>query len=378
MTVEIRKNPIGVNLNDFLSVVDYIYRGDPNYVRPLDFDLKQRASLRNPFFDHAEGVLFTAHRNGWCVGRCSAQIDREHLNRHKDDAGFFGFFDTIDDEEVARALLDAAATWLAERGMKRMRGPFSFGINEEIGCLVDGFDTPPMVLMPHHRAYQGGLIEKAGLARLKDVFAWRYTVGDVPKRARKAHDDLEALPEVKARHCDMKNFDAEIRTVVDVFNDAWADNWGFVPFSERELKKLAEELKLIVIPELTYIAEIDGEPAAVALALPNVNELIRDMKGSLGGLAIPKLIWRLKVAGPKTARLAILGIRRKHRAVRKYAGLSTYLYVKMNEAGRRCGIRWGELSWTLEDNAPVNVAIKFMGGKVYKRYRLYERELGSL
>jgi hypothetical protein len=378
MTVEIRKSPVGVRMDDFLNVVDYLYRGDPNYVRPLDLDIKQRVSLKNPFFDHAEGVVFTAYRNGWCIGRCTAQIDREHLARHQDDAGFFGFFDTIDDEEVARALLDAAASWLAERGMKRMRGPISLGINEEIGCLVEGFDTPPMVLMPHHRPYQGPLIEKAGLAKLKDVFAWRYTVGDVPNRARKAHDELDKLPEVRARHCDMKNFDAEVRTIVDVFNDAWADNWGFVPFSERELAKLAEELKLIVIPELTYIAEIDGEPAAVALALPNVNELIHDLGGKLAPLGLPKLLWRLKVVGPKTARLAILGIRRKHRAVRKYAGLSTYLYVKMNEAGRRCGIRWGELSWTLEDNAPVNVAIKFMGGKVYKRYRLYERELPGM
>jgi hypothetical protein len=173
----------------------------------------------------------------------------------------------------------------------------------------------------------------------------------------------------------MKNFDTEIRTIVDVFNDAWSDNWGFVPFSERELSKMAEELKLIVIPELSYIAEIDGEPAAVALALPNVNELIRDMGGKLSGLALPKLLWRLKVVGPTTARLAILGIRKKYRSVKKYAGLSTYLYVKMNEAGQRCGIKWGELSWTLEDNAPVNVAIKFMGGKIYKRYRLYEKEL---
>jgi hypothetical protein len=375
MAVEIRKSPIGVRLDDFLSVVDYVYRGDPNYVRPLNLDLKQRISLKNPFFDHAEGVMFTAYRNNWCIGRCTAQIDRAHLARHGDDAGFFGFLDTIDDEEVARGLLDAASTWLRDRGMKRIRGPLSFGINEEIGCLVEGFDTPPMVLMPHHRQYQGGLIEKAGFSKLKDLYAWRYTVGDVPKRARKAHDDLHALPEIRARHCEMKNFDTEIRTIVDVFNDAWSDNWGFVPFSERELSKMAEELKLIVIPELSYIAEIDGEPAAVALALPNVNELIRDMGGKLSGLALPKLLWRLKVVGPTTARLAILGIRKKYRSVKKYAGLSTYLYVKMNEAGQRCGIKWGELSWTLEDNAPVNVAIKFMGGKIYKRYRLYEKEL---
>jgi hypothetical protein len=375
MAVEIRKSPIGVRLDDFLGVVDYIYRGDPNYVRPLDLDLKSRISLRNPFFDHADGVLFTAYRNDWCVGRCSAQIDREHLARHRDDAGFFGFFDTIDDQEVAQALLDAACKWLAERGMKRARGPLSFGINEEIGCLVEGFDTPPMVLMPHHRSYQGGLIEQAGFSKLKDMYAWRYTVGDVPNRARKAHDELAALSELRARHCEMNNFAAEIRTIVEVFNDAWSENWGFVPFGERELAKMAEELKRIVIPELCYIAEIDGEPAAVALALPNLNELIRDMGGKLAPFGLPKLLWRLKVVGPTTARLAILGIRKKYRSVKKYAGLSTYLYVKMNEAGQRCGIKWGELSWTLEDNAPVNVAIKFMGGKIYKRYRLYEKQL---
>jgi hypothetical protein len=375
MAVEIRKSPIGVRLDDFLGVVDYIYRGDPNYVRPLDLDLKQRISLKNPFFDHADGVLFTAYRNDWCVGRCSAQIDREHLARHRDDAGFFGFFDTIDDTEVAQALLGAACNWLAERGMKRARGPLSFGINEELGCLVEGFETPPMVLMPHHRSYQGGLIENAGFSKLKDLYAWRYTVGDVPSRARKAHDELAALSELRARHCEMNNFSAEIRTIVDVFNDAWSENWGFVPFGERELAKMAEELKRIIIPELCYIAEIDGEPAAVALALPNVNELIRDLGGKLAPLGLPKLLWRLKVVGPSTARLAILGIRKKYRSVKKYAGLSTYLYVKMNEAGERCGIKWGELSWTLEDNAPVNVAIKFMGGMIYKRYRLYEKQL---
>ena len=376
MAIEIRETPIGGKTDQFLDVVDYIYRGDPNFVRPLDMDMKQRLSKKNPFFQHAEGVLFTAHRNGWCVGRASAQIDREHNDRYKDDVGFFGFFDTIDDEEVATSLLDSAGAWLKSRGMKRMRGPFSLSINEEMGCLVEGFDTPPMILMPHHRPYQGALIEKAGLPKLKDAYAWRYVVGDVPERARKAHDEIEALPEVKSRHVDMKNLDAEVRTIMDIFNDAWSDNWGFVPYTEAELQKLADDLRMIAVPDLTYITDIDGEPAAVAVALPNVNELIHDLKGSLFPFGLPKLLWRLKVIGPKTARLAILGIRKKHRATRKYAGLSTYLYTKMNRVGRDLGIQWGELSWTLEDNAPVNVAIRFMGGKIYKKYRLYEKTLG--
>lgn len=375
MAVEIRKTPIGGKLTDFLNVAEYIYREDPNYVRPLDLELKQRISPKNPFFDHAEGVVLTAYRNGWCVGRCTVQFDHEHLARHKDDAAFFGFFDTIDDEEVAKGLLDTASAWAKERGMKRIRGPLSLSMNEEIGCLVEGFDTPPMLMMPHHRPYQGELIERAGFSRLKDAFAWRYTVGDVPKRARKAHDEIQAMPEVRARQADLKRFESEIRTVVDVFNDAWSDNWGFVPFGEKELTKMAKEFRMIVIPELIYIAEIDGEPAAVALAMPNLNELIRDFDGSLFPIGLPKLLWRLKVEGPKTARLILLGIRKKYRNTKKYAGLSTYLYVKMNEAGQRCGIEWGELSYTMEDNAPVNVAIKFMGGKVYKRYRLYEKTL---
>src|SRR6478609_8258426 len=341
MPVEIRETPIGGKLNDFLNVVDYIYRGDPHYVRPLDMELKDRLSLA----------------------------------RYQDDVGGFGFLDTIDDEEVAKALLEAASRWLRARGMKRIRGPLSLSTNEEIGCLVDGFDTPPMIMMPHHRPYQGGLVEKAGFEKLKDAYAWSYKVGDVPPRVRKAHDDFDAMPEVKSRHVDMKNLDADLRIIMEVYNDAWSDNWGFVAQTERELSKMAADLKLFAIPELSYITEIDGEPAAVALALPNLNELIADMKGKLGPLGLPKLLWRLKVVGPHTARLIILGIRKKFRNVRKFAALSAYLYAKMNAAGKRLGIGSGELSWTLEDNAPVNTGIKLMGGKIYKTYRLYEKAL---
>jgi hypothetical protein len=309
------------------------------------------------------------------VGRCTAQIDQLHLERHRDEAGFFGFFDTIDDPEVARGLLDAAARWLRARGMKRMRGPFMLSTNDQIGCLVEGFDDPPMIMMPHHRPYQGGLIEQAGLAKLKDAYAWRYKVGDIPKRAQRAHDEIAAMPEVKTRHMDLKDLRRDVRLVMDVFNDGWEDNWGFIPMTEAELDKMADDIKLIAVPEITLISEVDGEPAAVAVAFPNLNEAIRDLGGKVFPLGILKLLWRMKVERPKTARLLLLGIRKKYRQQKKYAGLSTYLYVQMNNHGRRAGFEWGELSWTLEDNHPVNLGIKFMGGKVYKRYRLYEKEL---
>lgn len=377
MAIEIRQVRLGGKLKDFLDVVERIYRDDPNYVRALDLDVEQRLNRKNPFFDHAEGTIFTAHRNGWCVGRCTAQIDREHLERYHDDAGFFGFLDTIDDPEVARALLDAARRWLRERGMKKIRGPMSLNINDEIGCLIEGFDTPPAFMMPHHLPYQAGLIEQAGFAKLKDVYAWRYTIGDVPKRAQKAREDVDKLPEVVSRHVDKHHVERDVRIVMDVFNDAWSDNWGFVPLTEGELTKMANDLKLILRPEMTFITSIDGEPAAVALALPNLNEMIGDLRGKLLPLGLPKLLWRLKVRGPKSARLIILGIRKKYRHIRKYAGLSIYLYAKMNEEAARLGVKWGELSWTLEDNAPVNTGIRFMGGKIYKKYRLFERDVAD-
>ena len=377
MNVEVRPlNRDKKLLRQFLDVVDGIYDTDPNYVRSLDMDVSDRMNpKKNPFFEAGEAEGWVAFRDGVAVGRISASVDRLHLERHADGAGFFGFFDTIDDESVATALLEAAAEWLESRGLTSMRGPMSLSINEECGCLVEGFDTPPMIMMPHHRPYQGGLIERAGLQKCKDLFAWTYDIGTVPPRAQKAHDELAAMPELTTRPLDMTNLTADVGLVIDVFNDAWSDNWGFVPTTKSQAAKMVEDLKLIAIPELTKLTFIDGEVAAVALALPNVNELIADANGKLFPFGLVKLLWRLKVRGPKTGRLVILGIRKKWRNVRRYAGLSAFLYVAMNRSAHLLGMRRGELGWTLEDNAPINVGIKMMGGRIYKRYRLYERAL---
>lgn len=375
MSVEVRELRLGSNLKPFLDVVDDIYRGDPSFVRPLDMMVKDRLNPKSPFFQHAEGTLFLAYRDGRCVGRISAQIDHEHLIRHRDNAGFFGFFDTIDDPAVAKALLDRAGKWLSDRGMHVMRGPFSLGINDEVGCLVEGFDDPPMIMMPHHRPYQGRLIEQAGLERTRTFYAWRYEVGNVKKRVQQAHDDIAALPEVRSRMVNMKNIAGDTRIVMELFNDAWAELWGHVPLTPAELKSLASDFKLLLRPELTQIAFIEGQPAAVALAVPNLNETIRDLKGKLTPAGLLKIIYRLKLQQTETARLIILGIAKKFRTQRKYAGLSLFLYAKINEGGQKLGIRWGELSFTDEANAPVNTAIKMMGGTIYKRYNVYERTL---
>jgi hypothetical protein len=375
--VEIRQGPMGGHLlRDFLDVVDYVHRGDSAYVRPLDFELKDRLDLRkNPFFEHAEGTMFCAYRNGWCVGRLTAQIDRLHLERHKDGAGFFGFLDTIDDQEVASELLTRAESWLSSKGVTKARGPMSLSTNEELGCLVEGFDTPPYVMMPHHRPYQGALIEGAGYSKAKDLFAWSYRVGTPNARVQRAHAEVRAMPEVCSRGLSLNNLARDVELFVDIFNDSWSDNWGFVPFTRREVEKLAADFRLLLMPEITCLVSIDGEPAAVAVAIPNLNELLKDLHGKLFPSGLPKLLWRLKVRGPTSARLIFLGIRKKWRAVRKYAALSAYMYAEMNEGGRKLGIREGELGWTLEDNGRVNAGIQLMGAKIYKRYRIYEKDL---
>lgn len=232
-----------------------------------------------------------------------------------------------------------------------------------------------MVFMPHHRPYQGTLIEGAGYAKKKDVFAWRYVVGSLPPRAQKASETIRALPEVTARHVDKRNIEREIGLVMDIFNDAWAEHWGFVPLTRPELKKMAEDFKLILEPELTLIVSIDGEPAAFAVAIPNLNEPLAKLSGKLLPTGAISLLWDLKVKGTKTARLALLGVRKKFRNVKKYGALSTFMYAELAKAGQRLGIEWGELSWTLEDNTPVNLGIKLMGGTVYKTYRVYHKEL---
>jgi len=374
--VDIRQIPMGGPIGDFLNVVDYIYKSDPAYVRPLDMELKDRLNpKKNPFFEHGEGAIFCAYRNGWVVGRCTASIDREHLDRYGDGVGFFGFLDTVDDEEVARALLARAESWLRGKGMKRARGPLSLNINEETGCLVAGFDTPPYIMMPHHRPYQSTLIEKAGYVKAKDFYAWQYAVGELNTRVKRAHAEMKALPEISFRRASMKNLAKDVELLVDVFDDAWSDNWGFVPFTRNEVKKMAADFKLLLMPEITCICSIDGEPAGVALAIPNLNELVRDFDGKLFPLGLPKLLWRLKVRGPRSARLILLGIRKKFRNVRKYAPLSAFMYAEMNDGAKSLGIREGELGWTLEDNGRVNAGITMMGAKNYKTDRVYEKPL---
>ncbi len=378
MPIEIREHVPGRDLGDFLTAPRIVFEGDPNYVSPLDFEMKDRLTPgKNPFFSRGELGLFTAWKDGRLVGRISAQIDHEHLHLHKDQTGFFGFFDTIDDDAVGQALIDAAAAWLARRGMTRMRGPLSLTINEEVGVLIEGFDMPPAIMMSHSRAWQDRVALSTGLEKAKDFFAWRFDVGNIPERALKAWSDVKGMPEVRLRSVDPRKMASELAIILEIFNDAWSSNWGFVPATPDEAKKMGDDLKLILDPELAFIAEVEGRPVGMCITLPNLNEVIRDFDGKLNPVTVAKLLWRLKVKRPVSARLVMLGLRSELRGQRRYGGLSHALYVEIAKRAEAIGYKWGELSWTLEDNRPINLGIKSMGARVYKKYRVYEKAIGG-
>ncbi len=382
MSIEIREHTPGRDVAEFIRAGFEVFKFDPTWVPPLNFEFKERLSPKtNPFFNRAEVTLFTAWKDGQLVGRCSASIDREYLRVHNDDTGFFGYFDTIDDESVSKALLDRATAWLRARGMKRVYGPVSLYFNEEVGCLVEGFEYPPNLMMGHSRPHQGKLIEAYGCEKEKDLLCWRYdTTLPFPDRVIKAWEQIKSLPEVKLRSVDPSQMERELRDIMDIYNDAWEGKWGMVPALPDEVKKIAKDMKLILDPEIAFMAEIDGKAVGMCIALPNLNEAIADLGGKLFSYGLPigaaKVLWRTKVKCTSSSRLMMLGIRREVRQnVKRYGGLSAAMYVEVAKRGIAKGYKWGELSWTREDDAPINLGIRSMGAKVYKRYRVYKKPL---
>lgn len=379
MTITIREHTPGGNIDDFLRAGEVVFADDPQWVPPLSLEVKERLHpKKNPFFLRAEAVYLTAWRDGQLVGRCSASIDREHNKLWKEKTGFFGFFDTVDDDAVGKALIDHAGQWLKARGMDTMTGPFSLYANEEVGVLVEGFDAPPVLMMAHSRAWQDRVCAAAGLVKEKDLLAWRYEVGTMPKRAELAWQNVQEMPEVKLRSVNPKRMHDELKIIMDIYNDAWAGKWGFVPALPEEVVKMADDLALILDPDLAFIAEVDGKPQGMCILLPNLNELLHEYRHDNTVLKLLKIVWRLKVAKrpPKSARLMLLGIRSELRGVRRYMGLSAAMYVEVARRGVAKGYQWGELSWTREDDSPINSGITHMGAKVYKRYRIYRKALG--
>jgi hypothetical protein len=363
------------SMERFIRLPMRLSAADPHYIAPLMFERREALSAKqNPFFEHAEAQFWLATRHGRDVGRISAQIDHLAKSDPAAPAGFFGMISAEDDPEVFGALFATAEAWLKARGRAQVLGPFNLSINEEVGLLVDGFDTPPMLLMGHDPPYAGRRIEEQGYAKAKDVLAY---ISSVPVFTPGVNARLERpLPSgMVLRPVRMNRFDEEVRTLVEILNDAWANNWGFAPVTEAETKHLGESLKLLLHPRLVWFLEIDGEAAGFGVLLPNLNDAIFDLGGRLLPFGWAKLLWRLKVKGVKRGRVPLMGVRRKFARDRRGILAPFVIVDAIRREGVKVGITEAEYSWILEDNAPMRHILGAFGARAYKTYRIYGKSI---
>jgi len=357
------------DLDKFIRLPWQIYKNDPNWVPPLISEVKSILDpQKNPFWEHARQILFLAIKEGKVVGRVAGIIDRNHIAFHKEKVGFFGFFEAFDDYEIAELLLSEVREWLRVNGMKAMRGPLNPCQNEECGLLVKGFHSPPMLLMTYNPPYYERLLERFGLRKAKDLYAYYAPVFPEPPEilettaeyARKRH------PEAKIRPVDLKRVEEEKKKIKKIYNAAWEKNWGFVPMTEKEFSALVERLKPLVVPELALFVEIRGEPVGFILGIPDYNQALRKMNGRLFPFGWLKLIYYSRRI--RTLRLVIMGVLKDYRL----SGLEALLYRQGNRNAYELGYQGVEFSWVLEDNILTRRAAENYGGKVYKTYRIFE------
>ena len=361
-------------LNDFIRLPWSLYTDDPMWVPPLLLERRMHLSPKNPYFEHAKFCTWVAYRDEDAVGRISAQIDRLHIDRYQDATGFFGMIEAEDDIRTFQILLDTAENWLRDQGMRRICGPFNLSINQELGLLVDGFDTPPSMMMGHARPYYADRIQDNGYRKEKDLLAYtRSTDTELSKAVKKI--TAKVKNRVRIRGLRKSQFVEELQIIRDIFNDAWSKNWNFVPFTNAEFEHLGKDLKILADEELVKIAEVDGEPAAFMVLLPNINEVIRDLNGRLLPFGWLKLLWRLKVKYPRSARIPLMGVRCRYHDSLMGAALAFGVIGDAQQPAIKLGIKEVELSWILEDNMGMRGIIEFLGGKVYKTYRIYSKDL---
>lgn len=361
-------------LRQFIRLPWSIYADDPIWVPPLLWERQQYLSLCNPYFAHARWQAWLAFQGARPVGRISAQFDHLHLEYHQDNAGFFGLLEAENNPAIFSSLLSCAETWLREQGLRRILGPFNLSINSECGLLVDGFETPPAIMMGHAPPYYATKIQEQGYTKARDLLAYRIKPNFSVPAAMQALT-AKAGGKVHLRTLRRSQLDTDLATLRDIFNDAWSQNWNFIPFTEAEFTHLGRDLTWFVSDDFIQIAEVDGNPAAMIVLLPNLNEIIRDLNGRLLPSGWIKLFWRLKWDHPKTARVPLMGIRKHYQKTL----LGTALAFKLIDALRAPAISYGikevELSWILEDNLRMRKIIESIDGRVYKRYRIYQKDL---
>lgn len=363
------------DLGTFIRVPWKIYKDDPHWVPPLVAERKSALSSKHPFFKHAKWRAWIAYRNGEPVGRISAQIDDLHLKRHGTKTGFFGLIEAIEDPEVFKALFKAAENWLRSEGMHELMGPFNLSINQDLGILIEGFDSPPYIMMGHAPVYYGAAIEGCGYRPAQDLLAYGLDSGTLAIPRVMQSLIKRSGDRIKVREFNSKSKSAELESMRDVFNDAWKNNWNFTPFTQEEFNLIGKELLMAAPRNFIQFAEVDGEDAAFIVLLPNINEITADLNGRLLPFGWAKLFWGLKINFPKSARVALMGVRQKYQNTRFGPALAYMIINAVMEAGKARGLERVEMSWILEHNHGVRNIIESVGGQITKRYRMYEKEL---
>jgi hypothetical protein len=364
-------------IKDFVNATRAIYKDDPNWVQPLMMErLDVLMPGKNPYFEHAEVALWVAYKDGIPVGRISAQIDELAQEKWGPNLSHFGFFEALD-ATVAKELLATAEAWLSERGMVRMQGPWSFNTAEEVGTLIDGFTTPPSFMMPHGRPGYDGWLQAEGFAKAKDMHAFELDLLlEPPKRALRIVEMAKKNKRVTMREIDMTRFNEEVATVLDIYNEAWSDNWGYVPFTPAEVAHGAKSLKPVVKPYRTMICEYDGEPVAFMLTIPDVNHKIRDLDGKLFPFGIFKLLPRMLSGKEDRCRVPLMGVRKKFQKGPLGAAMAMWMIRVSQDNVVNRGATFGELGWILEDNEGMISILEEIGCRIYKTYRVYEKAIG--
>ena len=372
----IRVEPVSdrASLKEFIRLPWKLYHSDPHWVPPLLVERFHTFSPKNPYFQHARWQCWTAYRGSEPVGRISAQIDDLHLSRHKDQTGFFGLVEAEHDASVFQALFQTAEKWLQAQGMTAVRGPFNLSINQECGLLVDGFDSPPMIMMGHARPYYHQYIERNAYEKAQDLLAYRIGIHftfppGVSLFLKKAKTSMRIRP-LRRKH-----LKEDLAIIKDIYEEAWSENWGFLPFTDTEFSEIGQQLKLLVEDDFVQIAEIDGEPTAMLVAFPNIHEVIQDLNGRLFPWGWLKILWRLKASYPQSGRVALMGVRKRFQSSPMGAAMAYGLIEAVREAGLRKNIQQIETSWILEDNKRMRHILESLGAEPYKTYRIYEKKI---
>ena len=358
------------DLERFIDLQISLYRENPHFIPQLRKELKQQFSRKNPFFLHAEVRFFLVEQDGKAVGRVASIFNQRHREYQHEDAGFFGFFESVYDRDVAAALLGAVSDDLKNRGMKIMRGPMNFSTNEECGFLLEGYDTPPMLMTSFNPPYYHELMESCGMRKAKDLHAYIHEIQQsLPEKVLRVAAIAERRG-LTVRPVDKKRFSEEMLVFKEVYNAAWEKNWGFIPLTDEELFYLGERLRQIVVPEFTLIGEDRGQPVGFMGFVPDFNVVLKHMNGSINPVSIVKALYYSRKISD--LRLMLLGIKKEYRN----KGVDALLFregfrgLQKNSRYRRI-----EFSWVLEDNIPVQRIVEFIGGSLYKRYRIYEKRI---